>query len=307
MARKASTPTPATGTDVATVTPALTGTVLDATGSANLDAARVDAAWADYLALPADTTATDRRARLTAILAAGDLTAGDRVADLMTSLDGATRAWGRTARAAHAAVTVAGMSVPDVARALGATADVLARESNGKRVTRMVRGWTLVLADNATRKAPDALRPYIVVGNVITAGDLALAVTALASGKGIAAIGREVSADKSPTPKATSTPRVSAGDAPTGDAADAGADTPASAILAPTAGDLAGTLAGMTDATLAAVAVAVARACKARKWADAGAAVALAGVLTGAARHLDADLASALDALADAADASVSA
>src|SRR5580765_4251634 len=122
-------------------------------------------------AAPAATPSTDV-ATATPVLVGGDLPAGGRVGSLMVALDGATSAWARTARAAHAAITVAGMSVPDVARALGATADVLARETNGKRVTRMVRGWTLVIAAGHSDKRGDALRPYIVVGNVITAGDV---------------------------------------------------------------------------------------------------------------------------------------
>jgi len=277
---------------ISTVSPVLTGdAVLTAAEAATADAAtlpdRQAAAWQTFATLPDTATAADRVAALTAAWNVGaDITAEAAVLDLMADLDRATHIWRHSARVVEG-FSRNGLTIPAIGQIVGLPG-AAARNGEGKRITRMIRAWRLVLAAEASGKSATAIRPFVVLGNVIQDGQMTDAIAALKSGKGAAAVTADITKGNAIGTKDTGTPRVG-GTKGKGKGKDAPTDAPTGGVAVgpdALAAVTADTLAGMTDAGITALAVKVCRALRGRTLADAEAADALASVLADTVAHI---------------------
>lgn len=209
-----------TGTALASVAVTHEGVVLtDSQVRAQMDAATQsarDSVWSEYLALPGDVDPEKRREILARAASLGDIDAGDAVRQAEHDLTQATGLWAHTGRVVHAMLTVAAgssrsdseygpghMTPAEVVATFGEAPD----DASENAVRRMGRGWALVLADNATGKTGDSLRPYIAAGNRIAASKMPEAIAAVKSGKSMTAVWAQIRGDKAITAKTTGTPR----------------------------------------------------------------------------------------------------
>lgn len=179
-----------------------------ASDAASLPTRRNDA-WKSYLDLPDTATKAERLDALRAAMRFGDLGAADAVDAAEASLGGALEAWRHTARVAYEMNAVTGLSIPTIARELGATEKVKASEMNGKRVDRLINGWAAVKAAGAEKRGPDALRPFVVFGNLTLTNDKRDAsLAAIGTGRSVGAVMSDIREARAITTKAAGTPRL---------------------------------------------------------------------------------------------------
>lgn len=202
-------------TELAEVEPVATGVVLTPEQAAQQqrrqDEADRDAAWRTVESLPGDATDDEREAAMARAASFGDISAGDIVDERENELRTAIGVWRHTARVMHAYANgplgltngqIAGrFGVWDTDPDTGENVPVQSDSGAAISVARAIRGWTLVLDGGAQDKAPEALRPYVAIGNAIRSGDMLDAANALKGGKAPTAVLADIRAMRKVAPK----------------------------------------------------------------------------------------------------------